>query len=48
MDMTGRKFEATCRCGERITGGTVQRPWRHDAAPAEKHPASPVTAMTEI
>lgn len=44
-----RRFEGTCAtCRGRITGNGVDRPWRHDEAPADRHPASPTGTLREI
>lgn len=40
------RFEATCTCGDRITGDTSR--WRHDKAPADMHTAHAVGSLRQI
>lgn len=40
------KFEATCKCGQHLTGnGTT---WRHDSKPASRHQPMPVGTLRQI
>lgn len=40
------RFEATCTCGNRITGDT--KTWRHDTRPTHRHTPHPTGTLTQI
>lgn len=47
--METNRFESKCwRCEGRITTKDGGATWRHDVAPAERHPASAHGAMKQI
>ncbi len=40
------KFEATCTCGQRLTGNG--RKWRHKIRPADTHRAHPSGPLRQL
>jgi hypothetical protein len=42
------KFTGTCRCNVKVTSTKTGSGWRHAAAPADGHQASPVGVVYQV